>query len=41
MRQDYYSYLFDAFQQTEEGKMLSSNLRKFQQQMHTIRKLNY
>lgn len=38
---DYYSYLFDAFQQTEEGKMLSSNLRKFQQQMHTIRKLNY
>jgi len=38
---DYYEYLFDAFQKTEEGKNVEFKLKKFLQQILTTRRLNY
>ena len=41
MRQIIIRICLTHFSRQRKEKMLSSNLRKFQQQMHTIRKLNY
>lgn len=38
---EYYSYLFEAFQQTEEGKNVEFSFEEFLQQMHLIRKSNF
>ena len=37
---DYYKYLFDAFKKTDE-RTLNLILKKFLQQMHLTRRLNY